>query len=490
MDSTTLSERFPDGLSGRRMHAVGAGGHGISAGLLIAQAHGIYVTGCDVAETSTTRYLTDQGIAIVRGHDVHHVAGADLVVTNPAVTALDEQHPELVAARERGIPVVQWQELLGYLMRDQQAVSVAGVHGKGSTAALLGALAIAGGLDPTVEVGAFVKDWGSNIRIGASEYIINEADEWNYNFKHYHPRMVLLTAIEFDHPEFFTSYEAIRDAFVQFLRGMNLDQRLDGALPPTIVLNADSPGCLDALAQLQSDGAWPGVVRTFGLERDDVDVSATDLRVDSETSFTLVMQGQALGRVTLATPGRHSIANAVAAAAGADALGVARDVLVPTLSTFAGLRRRFEVIEDGDVTFIDDYAHHPHAVALTIETVRQRYPGRRLVAVFQPTLYTRLQRFLPQFAAAFDAADEVVIVEIQPSRERDTGLIHGSELVRAIAARPIFARRAGAVRYGGTIEETGLLLRALRQPGDLVVVMGSGPVNRAIAGARLASVGE
>ncbi|HEU5348147.1 MAG TPA: cyanophycin synthetase, partial [Ktedonobacterales bacterium] len=148
-------------------------------------------------------------------------------------------------------------------------------------------------------------------------------------------------------------------------------------------------------------------------------------------------------------------------------------------------RRRFEIIEDGDVTFVDDYAHHPHAVALTVAAARKRFPGRRLVAVFQPTLFTRLHRFLEPFAAAFDEADAAVVVEIQPSRERDTGLIHGNDLVKAIAAQPVWEGRASSICYGGNFDETAALLRQIRQPGDVFVIMGSGPVNRVIAPARL-----
>jgi UDP-N-acetylmuramate--alanine ligase len=481
-DPTSLAKLFPEGLRGKRIHVVGAGGSGVSSSVLLAREQGAQVNGCDNAETTMTRVLAAQGVPILHGHDVAHVEGVDLVVTNPAVTTLHPDHLELTAARERGIPVAQWQALLGYLMRDRPGVSIAGVHGKGTTTALLGALAIAVGVDPTIEVGAVMPEWGANVRVGHGPLFIQEADEWNYNFLNYHPRMVVLTAVEYDHPEFFPSYEAIRDAFVQFLRGMDMRSDAEDGLPPTLVLNADSPGCLDVLAQLD---AWPGRVRRFGLERADVDASAEDIRDDTETSFTLRLQGRTLGRVTLRMPGMHNIANAVAAAAAADALGIAPDLLVPTLSAFPGLRRRFEIVEDGDVTFVDDYAHHPHAVALTVETARRRFPGRRLVAVFQPTLYTRLHRFLKPFSEAFDAADEAVIVEIQPSRERDTGLIHGSALAEEIAVRPAFAGRHDAVRYGGTYEETARLLRELRQPGDVIVVMGSGPVNRVIAGAKL-----
>jgi UDP-N-acetylmuramate--alanine ligase len=474
--SISLVTLFPDGLRGKRIHAVGAGGSGISAILRLAAEQGALVTGCDVAETTMSKRLNTQGVQVTVGHDPAHVAGCDLVVTTPAVTFLDDQHPELVAAREQGIQVIQWQELLGYLMRNSVGVSVVGVSFKGSTTALLGALAIASGLDPTVEVGAVVSDWDANLRVGAGRYFINEADEFNYNFLNYHPRVVALTAVEFDHPEFFEDYPAIRDAFVRFLRGMDLSA--DSSLPqPALALNADSPGCLDTLRQL---GEWPGQVKTFALEAPDAYTRAEDIRDDTETSFTLRIGARALGRVTLSMPGRHNIANALAAATTAELLGGDPETFVPTLNRFGGLRRRFQVIADGDVTFIDDYAHHPHAVALMLEATRRRFPGRRIIGVFQPTLYTRLYRFLTPFSEAFDAADVAVIVETQPSRERDTGLVHGRDLVAKIAERPTYAGRAGAARYGGDIAETAALLREIRQPGDVVVVMGSGPVNAVI----------
>jgi len=481
MTELSLAERFPHGLGGVRIHAVGAGGHGISAALRLARERGALVSGCDAADSPMARALASQGVPMAIGHDAGHADDADLVVVSPAVTFLQPDLPELVVAHARGVPVLKWQALLGYLMTGSIGVSVAGVHGKGSTTALLGSLAIAGGLDPTVEVGETVIEWASNVRLGHGRYFINEADEFDYNFLHYHPRVIVLTAVEYDHPEFFASYEAIRDAFVQFLRGMDLSPHVEDVPPPTLVLNADSPGCADVLAQR---GDFPGRVRRFGLSGAPADVRAVDLTIAADTSFTLVMDGESLGRVTLRTPGRHYVANALAAAAGAHALGVPRAALVPALGAFQGLHRRFELVEDGDVTFVDDYAHHPSAIAVTLATARLRFRGRRLVALFQPTLYTRLHRFLQRYAESFDAADEVVIVETQPSREVDTGLVHGNDLVRAIQQRPPFAGRAGSVHYGGTFAETAALLRTLRRPGDVVLVMGSGPVNDVIAQAR------
>jgi UDP-N-acetylmuramate--alanine ligase len=426
------------------------------------------------------------------------------------VAALDPDQAELRAARDRGLLIVDWQALLGYFLLGRTAVSVAGVHGKGSTTALLGALAIAGGLDPTVEVGAVVPAWESNVRLGQGAVFVNEADEWNENFLHYHPRVVILTAVEYDHPEYFASYEAIRAAFLQFLHGMDLGVRSDGGPPATIVYNADDPGCRE-LRALLGDG-FPVVWRTFGgaieqaqqaeqaeqterlepTERlelpeqvEQTDVRASEVRVAGETSFRLWLDGQDLGRVALRTPGAHNVANALAAVAGATALGVPAASIVPALAAFGGLRRRFEISESDQpapgITYVDDYAHHPHAVALTLATARQRFAGRRLVAVFQPTLYTRLHRFLRPFGAAFDAAAVVVVVEIQPSRERDTGLVHGRDLVRAIAARPAFAGHADDVVYGGDFGATVATLRQRLRPEDVLVVMGSGPVNRIIA---------
>ena len=463
-DLAALEAAFPDGVRGKRIHAVGAGGHGISAGLLVAHARGALVTGCDHIPTPLSAMLRREGVKVTEGHDPAHVAGYDLVVTNPAVTFLHPNHPELVAARELGIPVSQWQPLLGLLMRGRLGVSVAGVHGKGSTTALLGAMLIAAGLEPTVEVGDVVRAWDSNVQAGQGRIFVNEADEFNYNFLSYHPRMVVLTEVEYDHPEFFRSYEEIRDAFAQFLKGMDSSSLGANTLPPTIVTSASSPGCRDTLAQLPAD--WPGVVRTFSVGEGQADVMARDIREGEETSFELTLDGARVGRVALRLPGRHNVANAVAAAAAASALGVSAQVILRILGEFDGLKRRFEILEDGDLTWVDDYAHHPHAVALTIAAVRQRFPCRRIVAIFQPTLYTRLQRFLIPFAEALATGDEAVVVEIQPSRERDTGIIHGRDLVSAIQEQPAFAHKRESARYGGDIAETAALLN---NSGDLAM---------------------
>src|SRR5579884_457602 len=326
-----LTALFADGLRGKRIHGVGAGGSGLSATLWLAHERGAIVTGCDVAETGMTRLLTRHGMPIERGHDVAHVAKADLVALSPFLEHRNPNLPELVAARERGVPVLRWQALLGYLMRGSIGVSVAGVHGKGTVTGMLGSLAVRAGLDPTVEVGAALVDWDLNARFGRGRYFINEADEWEYNFLHYHPRVVVLNAVEYDHPEFYRSYEEIRDAFVAFVRGMDMSDRGPDVPPPTLVLNADSDGCLDVLRQLGE--GWPGAVRTFGIERD-ADVTAANIGPAGEGTFTLRVDGRDAGDVRLAMPGLHNVANALAAAAAADVLGVSRGTLAEGLTAF------------------------------------------------------------------------------------------------------------------------------------------------------------
>lgn len=483
MTGNMVQRLFPEGLAGKHIHAVGGGGIGISTVMQLAKARGAIVTGCDQAKTSMWPVLNQHGISLTLDHDPAHVTQSvppvDLVVTAPAVMALNPNNPEIAAAHERDIPVMDWQELLDYFMIGKLGVAVAGVHGKGTTTAFLAQLAITGSLDPTVEIGAIMPEWGTNVRSGMGPHFIIEADEWNYNFLHYHPRVVVLTAIEYDHPEFFPNYEAIRDAFMQFIAGMQMGD-LPGAPPPTLVLNADDPGCQQVRQMLGA--TWPGEIRTFGITAPQAQVRGTSIIEGRETSFDLHVMGQRLGRVTLTMPGKHNVYNALAATVAAQVLGVRQDVLVPALGAFQGVKRRFE-ISDGarDITYVDDYAHHPSAVKQTLRTTRLCFPGRRIVAVFQPTLFSRLEKFLTPFSEAFDDADVVAIVKIQPSRQKAADYtIRSQNLVDEIQKRPVFQSHPADVISSGEYDETVIALRPLLRDKDVLVVMGSGPVNHVI----------
>ncbi len=487
----------------------------------MARQAGENVTGCDRQVSATTQLLERAGIPVQAGHSASHLEGVDTLVLSPAVPALDPANPELVAAQERGIPVVPWQELLGRFMQGKCLLSVSGVHGKGTTTAMLALMLVDAGLDPTCEIGAIVPRFGANYRLGESKYFVNEADEFNHNFWHYHPRLAIVTSIEFEHPEFFADYAAFLDAFEHFIRGM--DMTGDWPLPPTLILNADSLGCADLRNRLRD---WPGQVVTYaiakkardaasidkkqaGSEKEigvvpnevvtNVDVipsnykqatfEAFDVRLEGETSFRVrsqVENGFAEDVVfRLNLPGMHNVENALAALTAASIAGVDAATIQQTLASFRGIRRRFDIRHDGplaihgksvNVILVDDYAHHPTAIAATLEATRRRYPDRRIVAVYQPHMYSRTKTFFDQFLTAFVDADVTIIADIFPARERDTGLVSSQQLVEAMRQQPDVVAGRRQVLHGGSLEETARLLARTLQSGDVALIMGAGDI--------------
>lgn len=480
---------------------MGIGGQGISAVaqmLVEANRDTVAVTGCDMQASATTRALQEIGIPVHIGHSADHLADIDKLVVVPAALVLNPDHPEIATARERGIPMITWQEMLGELMQGKYVISVSGVHGKGSTTAMLSLILVDAELDPTCEIGAVVPRFGVNYRLGKSAYFVNEADEYYNNFWHYHPRVAIVTSIEFEHPEFFANYAEYLASFEHFIRGM--DMQGNWPVPPTLILNADSPGCFELLARLEG---WPGRVMTYAVEglsaspkdtksaskeREQADYEAYDVRLAGETSFRVRLPGTVASvsdaAIHLRLPGTHNIQNALAAFAAAHVMGIDIATIVQTLEGFGGIRRRFEVRNQEpirvreqlmDVILVDDYAHHPTAIAATLEAARKRYPQRRLVAVYQPHMYSRTRTFFEQFLHAFNQADVTVIADIFPARERDTGLVSSRELVEAIAQQPPFQHGARVI-HGGSVQETTEIVRALLCPGDLVLIMGAGDI--------------
>ncbi len=475
---------------------MGIGGQGISAVAQMAHAAGEVVSGCDQRVSATVRALEQTGIAVRIGHSAEHLDEVDTLVISPAVPALDSRNPELLAAHQRGLQVITWQEMLGDLMRGKCVLSVSGVHGKGTTTAMLSLMLVDAGLDPTCEIGAVVPRFGANYRTGQGDYFVNEADEFNHNFWHYHPRLAIVTSIEFEHPEFFADYDAFLNAFVHFIRGMDLLSNWD--LPTTLILNADSPGCMDLRNRLHD---WPGHILTYSLAGELImpelaNVEAFALKLDGETSFrvrTHTSTGNAEGEggfpedleIHLQLPGAYNVQNALAALTAARAVGVDPATIIRSLESFTGTRRRFEIRSQGplalageemDLILVDDYAHHPTAIAATLEAARRRYPGRRLVAVYQPHMYSRTKTFFEQFLHAFDVADAVIIADIFPAREQDTGLVHARDLVEAMARLPAFAPGKALVAHGGSVGETTQLLRTWLRSGDMAIIMGAGDI--------------
>ncbi len=473
------------------LHFMGIGGQGISAVAQMALLGGDTVTGCDRQFSATTRALQKAGIAIQAGHSAEHLVGVDKLVISPAVSALNPHNPELLEAQRRGIPVSTWQEVLGSLMEQKCVLSVSGVHGKGTTTAMLSLMMVDAGLDPTCEIGAVVPRFGANYRLGDGTYFVNEADEFNHNFWHYHPRVAIVTSIEFEHPEFFADYEAFLAAFEHFIRGM--DMQGNWPVAPTLVLNAGSPGCLELRNRLSD---WDGEIVTYAVRDashalwdEQPTFEAYAIALDGETNFHVKTHGGPAFPeervVSLQLPGVHNIENALAALSVARIIGVGAESIIRTLEDFTGTRRRFEIRHQGslvldggtvDVVLVDDYAHHPTAIAATLEAARRRYPRRRLVAVYQPHMYSRTKTFFQQFLSAFDAADVVIISDIFPAREQDTGLIHAHDIVDALARRAHFSTGDGQVVYGAERQNTLELLSKTLQSGDLAVIMGAGDI--------------
>ena len=473
----------PADLRGKRLHFMGIGGSGITAVVQMALLEGAHCTGCEQTLSSNAEWIAGKGVPVVEGHDPAHLdAGVDILIIVPAVMKLDPNNPEVAEAKRRGIPVIDWQAVLGAFMAGKFGISVAGVHGKGTVTAMISQILIDAGKDPTCEVGAIVPKWQGNVRMGKSDLFVNEADEFNLNFLHYHPRLAVITSIEFEHPEFFNNYDELRAAFDAFVAGMDFEGQW--AYPTTLVLNWDSPGCQELRNRM---GAWPGQIISYALDGP-ADYMGDDVQLADETSFHAHdAKGNDLGRFTLPLPGRYNVENALAAIATTREMGVEADSIRATLAHYSSVYRRFQVTHAAnDIIVIDDYAHHPTAIQVTLEAIRQRYPNRRLVATFQPHMFTRLKTFLEDFSHVFGLADDVVIVDVFPARERDTGLIHSRDLVAAIQRDQHFTSRPDRVHYGGSLEQTRVLLESLVQPSDELALMGSGNVYD-ISGALLRS---
>jgi len=492
-------------LKNARLHFMGIGGQGISAVAQMALQEGASISGCDQAASTTTSMLIQKGVPVEIGHSPEHLANADALIYVPAVVAFNPDNPELAAAKASGMLVMTWQEMLGTWMQGKCVLSVSGVHGKGTTTAMLALMLVNAGLDPTCEIGAIVPGFGVNYRIGKSQYFVNEADEFNNNFWHYHPRLAIVTSIEFEHPEFFADYATFLEAFEHFIRGMDMH----GTWPfaPTLVLNADSPGCLELRERL---GDWAGRTLRYaveGLSHTEAittgtmpshanvlpDYVAFDVKLVGETSFRVRSQergGKAFPTdkaIQLQLPGIHNIQNALAALTAARVIGIKDEVIIRTLENFSGIGRRFEIRHQGpleidgvtrDVILIDDYAHHPTAITATLEAARKRFPGRRLIAVYQPHMYSRTKTFFEQFLTAFDSADVVIIADIFPGREHDTGTVHARELVEAIYGRghDTSGPSTPQVIYGGSVQDTAKLLTNMLRSGDLAIIMGAGDI--------------
>lgn len=448
--------------SGERIHVIGIAGSGAAGAAVLVQLAGARVDGCDIDTPSPyTPALDAAGIPFFAGHDPAHLAGVDRVAISPALRAVPG-HAELAAATERGVPVVTWQELLGELMvaPGRIGLAVTGTHGKSTTTALLGHLLVSAGLDPTVEVGAFIGAWGASVRSGRGAPFVVEGDEFGDNFLSYHPAAAIVTNVEMDHPDYFADVAAVMASFERFARGMAGHPALNGRL---LLAASGDPGVDELVGRLRD---WGGRILRYGPGGD---MWATDVALEREvTRFTLFDHP-----FEMALAGEHNVLNATAALVLARTLGADLELLAEGLRTFAGAGRRMELIADtAAVTIYDDYGHHPTEIRAALAAARQKVGrDRRLWAVFEPHMYSRTALLMDAFATSFTDADEVVIVDIFASRDTPEAMASTSAEALADAIERTSAVPAIAT---GDVESTTEYVADHLAQGDAVLVMGAG----------------
>jgi UDP-N-acetylmuramate--alanine ligase len=436
----------------RPVHFVGIGGAGMSALALIACRRGVVVSGCD-ADPSGAADLAAMGARIWQGHDPAHLEGARAVVVTAAVSA---GHPELERARALGLPVVPRKEALAALIGSARSVAVSGTHGKTTTTVMTTEALTAAGLSPTGIAGGRVSAWGGNALVAGDDLFVVEADEYDKAFLTLHPTVAIVNNVEPDHLECYGSMAALEDAFVEF-----------AGRAETAIVSADDPGARRIAERLS------GGLRRFGFAAQ-ADVRITDVAQHADrTEATIRWRGGRALPLRLRVPGVHNLRNAVAALAATDAIGGDLSRAAEALAAFGGVGRRFERLgEHGGVAVVDDYAHHPSELVATLAAARQAYPGRRLVAVFQPHLYSRTAAHGQAMGEALAAADLVVVTEVYAAREQPIDGVSGRQVAEA-------ARSAGAdALFEPTRAEVGRRVYEALAPGDVVLTLGAGDITR------------
>ena len=449
------------------LHFVGIGGAGMSGIAEVMLNLGYVVSGSDLAKSAVTERLQSLGARVFCGHDKKHIRGADAVVISSAV---HEDNPEVVAARELGIPVVPRAVMLAELMRLRRGIAIAGAHGKTTTTSLTASLLAAGDLDPTFVIGGRLNSAGANARLGTGEFLVAEADESDASFLNLTPVISAVTNIDEDHMDTYGhSLENLKSAFVDFL------ERLP--FYGVAVLCADDEHVLEIRPRVTKP------VILYGLSAD-AQVRAIDVRaVGTQMAFTILRPDHPPLPIVLNLPGIHNVRNALAAVAIATVVGVSDEAIVRGLSEFRGVGRRFTQYgdipvraADGSVTghykLIDDYGHHPHEMAATLAAVRGAWPEKRVIVAFQPHRYTRTRDCFEQFVDVLKDIDGLVLAEVYPAGE---ALIEGADsehLAAAIAAKGF--HRPVVVPVEGVADAIAGMVR----DGDVVITMGAGSIGR------------
>ncbi len=445
-----------------KIHFVGVGGTGMSGIAEVLSNLGYQVSGSDIRQSPVTERLQNRGVKLFIGHAASNVDDVDVVVTS---TAVGGENPEVSAAKAMRIPVIRRAEMLAELMRFRFGIAVAGTHGKTTTTSLIASILAEAGLDPTFVIGGRLNSAGTNAKLGLGRFLVAEADESDASFLHLQPMLSVVTNIDQDHMETYGgSYQQLQDTFLEFLHHL--------PFYGLAVMCLDDPGVKSILAEVSKP------VTTYGTD-EEADVRAVDIEQRGmQTAFTVLRRDKAPLEVVLNMPGWHNMLNALAAIAVATAIDVEDRAIVASLKEFKGIGRRFQLngeikLSPGVITLVDDYGHHPRELAATLEAMRQAWPDRRSVVVFQPHRYTRTRDLFEDFVDVLSAVDVLVLLDVYSAGEDFITGADGKALAQAIRVRgqvnPVFVSQQ---------QELATILAGIVQPDDVLLTMGAGNVGQ------------
>lgn len=442
-------------IPGQHIHMVGIGGYGLSAIARVLLQQGFYISGSDRNTNALTHNLEKEGAVIYTGHAAEQVDGAEMVIVS---SAIPPDHVEIVTALERGIPVYKRSDIIAAVMSGQHAIAIAGTHGKTTTTAMTTHILLETGQRPSYIIGGLLRTTGANAGVGTGRAFVIEADEYDNMFHGLRPGTAVVTNVDWDHPDFFPTPDSATQSFAAFV----------GLLPADglLIACADDPPTM-ALAE---NRAMTGLsVATYGIDNRQAMWRALNIRMSQGryTTFEVSHQGRVLGTVRLQVPGRHNINNAMAAIIVAHSQGVPFSDAARALQSFIGTGRRFEPRgEVDDVLVIDDYAHHPTAIRVTLEATRERYPRHTIWAVWQPHTYSRTHHLLAGYLTAFEAADHVLVTDIYAAREDPLPGVTAEAVVSAMPHRD--------ARYSGDLPETTTLLEHEVEAPAIILILSAG----------------
>lgn len=445
----------------RRIHFIGIGGVGMCGIAEVLLNQGYDISGSDLRQSTVTDRLQSFGATIFFGHIADNVVDADVIVVS---TAINKDNPEIQYALEHRIPIVRRAEMLAELMRYRHGIAIAGTHGKTTTTSLVASILAEGEKDPTFVIGGRLTSAGTNAQLGASRYLVAEADESDASFLHLQPMVSIVTNIEADHMDTYGGdFNQLKKTFIEFLHNL--------PFYGLAVLCVDDETVREILPEVNRP------VLTYGMD-DSADFYATDIKQDGlYTSFVAKRPGDHKDlNIKLRMPGRHNVLNALSAIAVATDENISDEAIIRALEKFQGVGRRFQVcgeypLEDGNVMLVDDYGHHPTEVDVTIKAIRNGFSDKRLVMVFQPHRFTRTRDLYDDFVQVLSDVDVLVLLDVYPAGEEEIPGADGRSLARSIRSRgrvdPIFVKRGGDVNP---------ILKDILKPGDLLMTQGAGDV--------------